>query len=319
MLRSSRVLLGALAALLFTGCGSLQIPISKPIPSSASFSDPAAAKATLKIVDARGAGESSFLVMTRGLSRAKVETAVEPMGFLAEGLGAEFAARGYPVTVVKDAAAKADLELKVTRYRIVNSRLNAYTPWEAMHEFTGVLTTGNRERTIRGYFFNGKVPVWGMKEINGPCFDVPQSILVKEIASKVNREILGFKSSDAAVDALVKRAAPKDSVNDGPWGELIELAGTNNPKAMETLKKYAGHKDQFARAVALDAIGILGAQGEIPFLKEKYASLKGMDRFMALKAIGDAGDTAFVSSQTSDKDYSGEAGMRYLVDLYSAK
>ncbi|HET6440325.1 MAG TPA: HEAT repeat domain-containing protein, partial [Anaeromyxobacter sp.] len=169
---------------------------------------------------------------------------------------------------------------------------------------------------------NGKFPVWSMKEINGPCFDVPHSIVVKEIASKVNRAILGFQSTDAAVVALEERAEPKTSQDNGPYMELIELAGTNNPRAMPILKKYAKHKDEFVRAAALDAMGILGAKDELAFLKERYARLESLDRFMALKAIGDVGDDEslrFVADQASDRMYSSEEGMKFLVDLYSGK
>ena len=323
-----RQLRSVLATLFFgavlTGCGGLTLPLARPTPSGPSFSDPTAKKATLKLVDARAGQEATFHVMLAGLRRAdvKLEGIDSPMSFLAENLGKELAGRGYPVTVVTDPAAAADLELSVTRYRIVSRRVNGFSPWEAIHQFSGIVSAGSKQKAIFAYFYNAKVPVWGMKEVIEPCFDVPQSILVKEVASKVNRALLGFQSSDAVVDQLLARAAPKESQNDGPFWEIVELGGTNNPKAMEVLKKYASHKDEFVRAVALDAMGMLGPEKEIAFLKERYATLKAMDRFMALKAIGDAGDEEslkFVSSQTSSKDYSGEAGFQYLVDLYGGK
>jgi HEAT repeat protein len=91
---------------------------------------------------------------------------------------------------------------------------------------------------------------------------------------------------------------------------------------MEILKKYAAHSDEFVRAVALDAIGMLGPESELAFLKERYAALTGMDKFMALKAIGDAGDEEslkFVRDQSSIPLYEHEAGLKYLVDLYGGK
>ncbi len=317
---SSRVL-GVLSALvLLAGC-SVAIPITRPTPSEASFSDPSAEKATLRVVDGREGEETKFHVLLAGLSKAKVtlKGIDSPIAFLAENLGKEFAARGYPVTVTTDHGVAADLELLVTRYRIVSRRVNGYTPWEAMHEFRGVLSSGPRQQTIRAYFFNGKVPVWSMKDIVEPCFDVPQSLVVKEIASKINHARLGFQSSDEVVAALVKRAEPKRDENDGPFWELTELGGTNNPKAMASLKRYAAHKDEFVRACALSAIGMLGPEREAEFLKERYAALKSMDKYMALKAIGDIGDEAslqFVKSQASDPLYGKESGMQYLVDLY---
>ncbi len=67
---------------------------------------------------------------------------------------------------------------------------------------------------------------------------------------------------------------------------------------------------------------MLGSDAELPFLKERFAALKAMDRFMALKAIADAGTpeaASFVAAQKSHKDYSGEAGFQHLVDLYGGK
>jgi hypothetical protein len=325
---SMRQLRGVLAVLFFgavlTGCGGLTIPLARPTPSGPSFSDPAAKKATLKLVDGRAGAEANFHLLVAALSRADIKFGgiESPMSFLAENLGKELAGRGYPVTIVTDPGAQADIELKVTRYRIVSRRVNGFTPWETMHQFSGVLSAGSKQRVIYAYFFNGKVPVWSIKEIYAPCFDVPQSILVKDVASKINRALLGFRSSDAVVDQLAKRAAPKDDQNDGPFWEIVELGGTNNPKAMEILKKYTSHKDEFVRAVALDAIGMLGPEKELAFLKERFASLKSLDKYMALKAIGDAGDAEslkFVSDQSSTKLYSDEAGMKYLVDLYGGK
>ncbi len=321
MRRSSKLAGVAAAALVFTGCvSSIQVPMSKPVPTGTAYVDGSGPKATLRLADARGDEAARFHVTTAGLAKLPAMTdGLEPMGFLARNLEAEFAARGYPVTVTTDAAAKADMVLQVQRYRIVHRRVSGFTPWECVHEFRGTLTSGDRQFPILAYFFNSKVPVWSIGEVWGPCVDVPQSILVKEIASKVNRALLKFKAGDAAVDAIAKRAAPKATQNDGPFMEVIELAGTDNPRAMQVIKTYAGSKDEFLAAVALDAMGILGAEPELAFLKARYGSLKGMDRYMALKAIGDAGDGAFVAAQSKEPLYKDEAGFSYLVDLYSGK
>jgi len=324
MHKSFRIAWVAAAALSFTGCvSSIQVPMSKPVPTGTAYADGSGPKATLRLADARGDEAAKFHVTTAGLAKLPAMTdGLEPMAFLAKNLEAEFAARGYPVTVTTDPAAKADMVLEVQRYRIVHRRVSGWTPWECMNEFRGTLSSGDRKFPILAYFFNGKVPVWSVGEVWGPCVDIPQSILVKEIASKINRNLLKFKAGDAAVDAIAQRAAPKATQNDGPYMELIELAGTNNPKAMEAIKRYAGSKDEFLNAVALDAIGILGPEPELAYLKAQYGGLKGMDRFMALKAIGDAGDEAslaFVAAQSKEKLYKDEAGFSYLVDLYSGK
>jgi hypothetical protein len=240
-----------------------------------------------------------------------------PVAYLAESLGAEFAARGYPVTVVTDPTAPADAELRVTRFRII-SRRGYFT--EVAHQFRGVLTSGSREQPILAYFFDSKASMG--ESSRRELFTQQESILVREIASKVNRAAFGFRSGDEVVARLLERAKPKERQDDGPFWEILELAGTNNPAAMEPLRKYVASPDEFVRMVALDAIGILGPQGQREFLESRFAVLDSKDKFMALKAIGDAGDEdslQFVRKQAGSPLYEGEAGFQHLVDLYTGK
>lgn len=318
-----RSLAAPFAGALLAGC-SLTVPITRPTPSGPSFSDATARPATLAVLDERAGDETQFHVLTGGLAHAKVslEGIDSPIAFLAESLGKEFAARGYPVHVTTDRSAASDLQLHVKRYRIVSRRSSGFAPWESMHQFAGTLTARSLSRDIYAYFYNGKFPVWSMKEVFEPCYDTPASILVKEIASKVNHAMLGFRSGDTVVADLAKKAAPKDDQDNGPSWEILELGGTNNPAAMEILKRYAAHKDEFVRACSFSAIGMLGPERELAFLKERYAALRSMDKYMALAAIGDAGDAdslAFVKSQMGDPLYHDEPGMQYVVDLYSGR
>jgi len=327
-----RPLLGAAAALALAaglaGC-TMSIPVARPTPSGLSYSGPRTPPVTLKVVDARAGEELTFHVLTAGLSGSTVrlDGMDAPVTVLAENLAAELEGRGYPVKVLTDPAASADVELRVTRYRIVSRQIPGFGPWEAMHQFRATLVAGPRQRTIHAYFFNSKRPLTGARDLRQPCFDLPQSILVKEIASKVNRAALGFQAGEATVDELVRRARSKEEAEGGPWLELVELGGTDNPGAMEALKRYTGHRDELVRAVAYDAIGMLGPERELPFLEGRFGSrtLETRELVMALKAIGDAGDAGdteaadLVRLQTSHEDYDDEAGLRYLVDLYSGR
>ncbi len=218
----------------------------------------------------------------------------------------------------REAGALGDCEIQ--HYRVVNRWIvTVVAAMEAAHEFRAELSSGGRVFPIRAFFYNNRVSVWAVAEGYEPCIHRPASILVKEIASKVNRALLGFRADDTAVDEILARARPKDAIDDGPYMEIIELGGTNNRRAMEALKKYAAHKDEFVRAVALDAIGMLGPENELPFLKERYAALEGRDKYMALKAIGDAGDPAsldFLVSQRAAPIYKAELAVRTLIELY---
>jgi hypothetical protein len=316
-------LLAALLPILSVGC-SHTVSYQAPSPSERQLLGGSTRQATLKVVDKRTGEDTVFHQKIANLAKANVtvEGFENPIATLAKSLGEEFAGRGYPVIVTADPAAVADVELAVERFGIVSRRVSGFSPWEAMHQFRGVVTVGERKQTIHAYFFNGKVPVWSISEIDESCFHMPQSILVKDIASKVNRAAFRFTADDAKVTALTAKAATKDEVNDGPFVELIQLGSTNNRSAMPILKKYADHKDRFARACALSAIGMLDPAAEIDFLKDRYAKYTDMDKFMALKAIGDAEDKPaidFVKSQRTNPLFEKEAGFKYCVTLYGGE
>jgi hypothetical protein len=312
------------ATLMMLAACSVTIPITKPTPSGPSFSDASAKPATLRVIDGREGDEKNFSPKLEALNRAQVIlTGVDsPVGFLADNLDKEFAARGYPVKVTTDPAGPADLELTVTRYRITARRVNAFTPWESIHEFRGVLKSGAREQVIKSFYFAGKVPVVSMSEIVAPCYDVPQSFMAKEIASKINHARLGFRSQDEVVGALLGKITPKVAEKDGGCPDLIALGGTNNPKAIEPLRRFAMGTDEGSRACAISALSMIGSEAELDFLSERYASLGGVDKFMAVKAVGDVGGDKgleLVKKAAANPLYGKEAGFKYVVDLYSTR
>jgi HEAT repeat protein len=89
---------------------------------------------------------------------------------------------------------------------------------------------------------------------------------------------------------------------------------------MEMLVKTINTEDTLARACALSAMGTLGAEKKLEFLKKKYAEYADIDRFMALKAIGDIGTPeaiAFLRESKADPQNEYEYAIKYCVDLYS--
>jgi HEAT repeat protein len=104
------------------------------------------------------------------------------------------------------------------------------------------------------------------------------------------------------------------------WFKIFDLGASNNPSAMPVLKKVVattGNED--VRAVALSAMGTLGAESELDALKKTYGTLGNIDTFMLLKAIGDIGTPAAIEFLTAQKDsdlYKDEGGMSYCIDLY---
>lgn len=84
-------------------------------------------------------------------------------------------------------------------------RFAAGSPYYTFSIFRGVLVYEGSDYPIRAYFKNGKVPVWAFREVEEPTYNIPVSLLVKEIATKINSAVFQARASDAEVSRLVKR------------------------------------------------------------------------------------------------------------------
>lgn len=310
-------------AVLFAGC-SLKYTIPEPKVSGIQYDIAEKKHFVMKVVDQRT--DKNFHQKISNLKNVNIEleNVEDPIMWLSQNMEKEFLARGIPLEITaKDLQNPPDLLLTIKKYQIVSRRVSGFSPWESYHSFMGELKAGNQTCAIRAYFFNGKVPVWSMSEIQEPCFNIPMSIIVKEIASKVNSCALHYTLSGEKLKAINNQIEEKmKSGAEDVCFSLLELGGSNNPDAMKPLLKMADTQDRFNRACALSAIGILGAQNEFDFLKKKYEQYSEADRFMALKSIGDIGTpeaTDFVKKAKQNSQYSSENGFKYCVDLYLEK
>ncbi len=217
--------------------------------------------------------------------------------------------------------------LEVKNYQLVSMKFTGFDPFIAHHVFyADFITNDGSSYPIPFYFFNGKVPIWSFeKEVADPCFNMPFSIMVKEIAAKMNAAVFKTEASDEKVESLIT-AINKDIEDDEVFWKIIALGMTNNKKALPALKKLVEHDDRFIRGCALSAIGTLGAVDEFTFLKEHYEKFKEVDKYLAFKSIG---DLAYLGSQEA-KDYIAQviklpkddkslAVLNYLDNVYKLK
>lgn len=316
--------------MLLTGCG-LNITVKEPTLSSVNYARQNVAQQTLNIVDGRTGTDTLFVMGKVGLGAKmsdisnllKLENIKDPIAFFSMHLEKELNSRGIPVKCAVRKAGGNGLTLTVIRYQILNYRATGFSPWEACHVFHGILEGNGVKTPIKAYFYNGKTPVWSMNEINEPCFDVPASIIIKEVASKINRAIFTLKATDEKVNALTAEIDAKLPLNKpgGPFWKVLELGYTNNSSAMEPLKKYSQHEgDEFFKSCALTAIGTLNPEGQFEFLKQRYEAGGYNDRYMAAKAIGDLGTPEalhFMQGLKNTDAYNGEGGLKSCVDLYA--
>lgn len=316
-----------IVVMLITGCG-LHYTIKDPIPSKINYERRDSPVLSLTIIDKRTGNDAAFLIhhFDVGASMPKAvmiqfDNIKDPIGFFAKHLENELNSRKIPIKCVVGQAAAEGLTLIINRYQIANLRATGFSPWESFHMFSGTIIKDGQEKTIKSYFYNGKVPVWSMNEIEEPCFSIPMSIIIKDVASKINKAVLNLRTPDINVDRITAEIDSEISKNiySNFW-RVLELGYTNNPKAVEPLTKYAQTGDEFFKSCALSSIGTLGADDRLEFLKQQYSNSRTYnDRYMAAKAIGDIGTPeAMQILQTMKKDsaYEQEGGLKYCIDLY---
>jgi hypothetical protein len=298
-----------------------KLTIDEPIVSNVKYDIGSKKPVVLRIVDERA--NKVFHQSFAYLAAAQIDltNAEKPIEWFTQALDKEFAARDIPVKIAdKNTTATPDLVLTIKRYQITSRLVAWLTPWETYHTFMGELTAEGKTYSIRSYFFNAKTYGGSLKEIEEACFNTPMSILVKDVASKINRYALLYSVSDEKLKDIQVRAAKKIKAHDeDAYRPVLDLGNSNNPAAAKALVTFAATEDRFARACALSGIGTLGVQDQLGFLRKKYAEYNEIDKFMTIKAIGDIGTSEaidFIRKAKDDPQYNSEYGFKYAVDIY---
>ena len=280
----------------------------------------------MQVIDQRT--DNVFHVRIANLKKVNIKLVNidDPVGWLSQALEKEFAARDVPIKITQTRSqAPADLTLTVRNFQISSRRYSGFSPWDTYDSFVGDLSVGGRNYDIRACTMNGKVPVFSMSEVEEPCFNLPLSILVKEIVSKINRSVLHYSVSDEKLKEIqgrVEAGAKSSQVTPGYYPPVIDLGGVNNFNAVKSLVAFVGSNDHLTRAYALSAIGTLGDPNQLDFLKHQYEACDGVYKYMALKSIGDFGIPEaqdFLNKVKADPQYNKKVGLKFAVDLYLQK
>ena len=305
------------------GC-SLKFAVDDPPPPGFTYQNVDQKPIVMKVVDQRDSVK--YMVGISGLQRIDLalENVDDPVAWLSKGLVKEFNARGMSLQLAaKDSATPADLTLTIKKYQLVNHRASGFSAWESYNVFLGQVTMGTKSCTIPSFFFNSKIPVWSMGEIQKPCVSDPMAVVVKDIAAKINQCVFSYGAGDADVQRLAEAVASAVAADSKTAClPLTDLGSSNNPAAMPTLKKFAEHDDSFVHNCAVNAIGTLGAREQFDFLSGRFDRFAGNDKVMPLKAIGDIGSSQaqdFLRQVQSSKLYNDENGVRYCTDVYLAR
>jgi hypothetical protein len=311
------------------GC-SLKYNLKEPSPSTVNYINSGVPVTTMTIVDKREGDHLHFTTGKIGPGGSVVDISKlltfqninDPIVFFSTNLEKELNQRGIPVKCIVGTTGDSNLSLEVRRYQIISYRATGFSPWEACHVFDGTVVVDGKRKGIKAYFYNGKTPVWSMDEIQEPCFNIPSSVIIKDIVSKINKVLFRLQASDAKVNHLTgeidTEMAAKPEI--GPIWKVLELGYTNNPNAMTPLKKYSLEGDELFKSCAISAIGILGGEEQFMFLKQRYNETIYNEKYMAVKAIGDIGSdeaVSFIRNIMNEDIYNSEGGLKSCVDLYA--
>jgi hypothetical protein len=275
------------------------------------YSQESQEKTILKIEDQRSGEDKPLSTGTLPVVLVNMENEIF---FLGTNLENALNSRG--INLQYSSEADAGLLLNVKKYRIRNLRTSGFSPYWTFTTFAGDLKLNGESHRVVFYFKRGKVPIMAFREVEDPCYNVPVSLMVKEIATKINRFHFGLQASEDKITALV------DDINNRfdefSFLKVLELGYTNNQAAIEPLLRLTSHEDSMVRVCATCSLGVLGAVDQFDFLKELYNTKENIEKTMALKAIGDLGTPEaidFIQSVKSSSDYQ-DLMIREVVDLF---
>lgn len=290
-------------ALALSGCAiNMPVPIKDPVPATEKY--PASAKvspSSLYFSDHQKDTDKAQLIAGRiPMKPVYNDQPLDVTRWLAQNTVRELVARGLPVKLSADG--KDATDVRITRIHIENRRVSGFSPFETFTSLRADVMTSKGPQRVTSWIKRGKVPVWSFDEVIEPTYNVPLSILTKELAAKINQALYGQAMSDAQIDALVRKIEAGEPKSINPM-DVHELGFGNNPRAIKTLVKLADHGDDEISHAAIAGLGILHAKDQFGMLAARYEAKGDVeDRAIALKAIGDLGSAesaAYLSKQAA--------------------
>ena len=301
----------SISIMFLSGCTKTFI-INEPLPSSIKYSSMVEDPIGLSIKDNRTELGKTFSVGTINTVLVGME---DEIGFLGNNIEKALNSRGIAIKFNATGLEK-NIQFNVKKFQIRNLRSSALSRYYTFTMLSGDLIYGDKTKRITAYFKNGKVPVWAFREVEEPCYNVPVSLIIKEISTKINNHVFRLQSSNEKVEKLAQEINANFEAY--TYLKVLELGYTNNPAAIPHLVKLMEHSDSMMSATAVSALGMLQAVDQFKLLKDFYATHENTQKFMALKSIGDLGTNEameFLISVKNSEDYDDEM-IKEVVDLY---
>ncbi len=289
---------------------TFNMPVKKPAASSLKYDVASDQSNQISMVDSRPA-ESSF---SEGVLNFDIKVGGEKINeveFLSAAIIEELKSRGSLVSLAPES--QGDVTLDVSTLKIVNHRVNAYSPLVTFTQFSGDFVVDGKVKRIVSFIKRGKVPIWVINEkgIVDNVFNQPLSLLAQDVATRITQNLDNNKISDATVDALVAEASNNANKDPLRYMKVYQLGFGNNESAIPHLVKLIDNPHEYVRLAAISSLGLLKAESEVERLTQVFNSAKlWQDRGMALKALADL-DTA-ESKKVVDAEWERIASLKAL-------
>lgn len=229
----------------------------------------------------------------------KIQNApLDGASFFSKNLERELKARGVAFEFNSTSSTVVDLK----KVQVLSHRVSGFSPMVTITYVQADLRTNEGSTRIASMVKRAKLPVWSMDEVNEPCYSQPLELVVREMAAKISAQLSDYALTDDQVDALIQKIRSQGDANGLAYYDVYELGFSNNPRAVDALKEFAGSKDDYVRMAAISGLGILGDTASFDFLKQIYSNNRlWQDRGMALKSIGDLGSEAALAFLKQEK------------------
>ena len=181
--------------------------------------------------------------------------------------------------------------LSLYKFEFFSSRSSGFLPIITFSQMKIKMSKDNKIFT--SYIKIGTVPIWSGDEIIEPLYNEPFKLMILELVAKINKEYFNYKLNDKKVLDLLNTVKEKIDNNDSlVYLDVYELGFSNNKKVLPYLIELSSHDDEYVRISSIATLGLLGGESQFDYLVSKYIlSHIWQDRGMALKAIGDIGNT----------------------------
>ncbi|MBN1128620.1 MAG: hypothetical protein JXA71_06520 [Chitinispirillaceae bacterium] len=252
--------------------------------------------------------------------------------FLKNSLVEELTARGIVVTETENEPLAT---LEINKYQLLYTQGNADMPWESFLFFKGRITHGGKSDTLASFFYKASPLGWSREDVYEHCMNIPLSLLVLNIASKIHAVLFTSAASSSDVERLTQTCRQhlyeKPS---GPYRQLFELGGTGSRSAVDSLKKLeTAVSNFFVKSVIVTAVAQIADEGNAAYLtglferyakrkeyltKEEKITRKGFFA-MLLRGIAEQktpSSSSFLSSIRETQEYATMLAVKKCVDFY---